>query len=99
MNATPVKLKNGDWGARVQSERVANGDEITITTKAGKSWPARVVRVLWKGKGVAICATESLDGGPRGARSGTDSRDYCGYPCPVSGHICSPRNGPCHDCE
>lgn len=24
---------------------------------------------------------------------------YCGYPCPVNGHICSPQYGPCHDCE
>lgn len=24
-------------------------------------------------------------------------RDYCGYPCPVAGHICTP-DDPCHDC-
>lgn len=23
---------------------------------------------------------------------------YCGYPCPVSGKKCCPKNGPCHDC-
>jgi hypothetical protein len=24
-------------------------------------------------------------------------RDYCGYPCPVDGHVCTPDH-PCHDC-
>lgn len=24
---------------------------------------------------------------------------YCGYPCPVTGMKCCPKNGPCHDCE
>lgn len=24
--------------------------------------------------------------------------DYCGYPCPVDGHVCTPDH-PCHDCQ
>lgn len=63
MPATPAKLRDGSWGARVRG-RVSSGEIVTITTKAGKSWKARVTRVLWSGDGVSLCATESLDGGP-----------------------------------
>jgi len=58
--ATPAKLRDGSWGARVAGT-VAQGDVVTITTTAGKSWQARVTRVVWSGDGVAICATASLD--------------------------------------
>lgn len=57
MAAKPIKLRNGTWGAQVEGE-VQTGDTITITTKAGKSWDARVVRVLWTGEGRSIVVTE-----------------------------------------
>jgi hypothetical protein len=55
--ATPTKLRNGDWGAKVAGS-VRQGDEIQIRTKAGKEWTARVARVLWSGDNVSIVATE-----------------------------------------
>lgn len=58
--ATPVKLRSGAWGARVK-DAVSEGDVVTITTRSGKSWDARVTRVVWRGDDVAICATASLD--------------------------------------
>jgi hypothetical protein len=58
--ATPVKLRSGDWGARIPAA-VADGDIITITTRAGKSWQARVTSVVWHGQGASICTTASLD--------------------------------------
>lgn len=98
INATPTKLRSGNWGARVQG-RVHEGDVITITTRAGKSWQAEVAKVVWSGNGVSICATESA--GPRrsGRRASQYANGYCYYPCPVSGRKCCPENGPCHDCE
>lgn len=63
--ASPTKLRNGNWGARVQSTNVAAGDTVTITTRNGKSWEATVIRVLWTGNGVAVCATESGPPSPR----------------------------------
>ena len=56
--ATPKKLNDGTWGARV-SGAVAVGDEITITTRSGKSWTARVDRVLWSGDDVTLVSTSS----------------------------------------
>lgn len=57
--ATPCKLRDGTWGARVASADVAPGDAITITTRAGKRWDAIVARVVWRGDGVAIVSTAS----------------------------------------
>ena len=57
INATPAKLRSGEWGARVQSDTVSVGDTIQITTRAGKSWPATVSQVIWRGKGITLVAT------------------------------------------
>jgi hypothetical protein len=91
--ATPLKLRNGDWGAKAQSADVSAGDTLTITTRSGKSWQARVDRVVWTGDDVAICATSSLDRVPRYSRD-----ECCGYRCPVTGRRCTPSD-PCHDCQ
>lgn len=92
--ATPTKLRSGDWGAKVAGT-VTEGETVTITTRSGKSWDAKVARVVWTNGEVAIVATQTLD---RPARRGVSAAsESCGYPCPVDGHLCTPRN-PCHDC-
>jgi len=107
--ATPIKLNNGSWGAKV-SGAVQAGEEIKITTKGGKSWLAVVAKVVWSGENVAIVATQKSghkSGGYtpaiRNSRGYVSQRghyeDYCGYPCPVTGLKCCPENGPCHDCR
>jgi len=60
--ATPTKLRDGTWGARVRGTAAA-GDTVTITTATGRSWDAQITRVVWSGEGVSICATSSLDRG------------------------------------
>jgi hypothetical protein len=60
ITASPTKLRDGTWGARVAGP-AAEGDTITITTRAGKTWQAEIERVLWTGDGVSICATASID--------------------------------------
>mgnify|MGYP006899558405 FL=1 len=94
ITATPAKLRNGSWGARVQGQ-VRNGDTVTITTRAGKSWTATVSQVVWTGEGVSIVATESRPSRPQYR---VVSQECCGYPCPVTGRKCTPTN-PCHDCQ
>jgi len=98
--ATPTKLRNGSWGARV-SGTAGKGETICITTRSGKTWNAKVAAVIWTGNGVSIVATVSTGGPSRSSSSTSRRRDpnYCYGPCPVRGHICSPKNGPCHDCE
>lgn len=58
--ATPTKLRNGSWGAKVQGT-VRTGDTVQITARSGNSWTATVQKVVWSGEGVAIVATESTD--------------------------------------
>ena len=53
---TPIKLKDGSWGAKVACS-VALGNEIKVTTRAGKSWTSIVSRIVWKNDEVAIVAT------------------------------------------
>lgn len=106
--ATYTKLKSGAWGVRVAGA-TSSGSVVSVTTKSGKTKSETVAKVLWSGNGVSICAIV-----PRGDRDGgyvpavRNSRGYvverghyegyCGYECPVSGMLCCPKNGPCHDC-
>ena len=71
LTASPTKLRNGTWGARVESESAKSGDEVTIRTRAGKEWIARIERVVWSGNGVAIVSTVSA---PRGGSSRRPAR-------------------------
>lgn len=98
LKASPTKLRNGDWGAKVLGT-VTEGDTVTITTRAGKSWDAKVTKVLWTKDGVAICATESLDRTPKRRRSnGCDCDCYdCKPYCRCEPH-CNCRGGNIYDC-
>lgn len=73
--ASPIKLKNGNWGAKARG-KVREGDMVQITTKAGKTWAARVAKVVWSGNGVSICATENSGGGSR--RRASNGECQCG---------------------
>jgi formamidopyrimidine-DNA glycosylase len=63
LTATPTKLRDGSWGARVKGA-VNAGDVVTIKTSTGKTWDAKVEAVLWSGDGVSLCKTSSLDRAP-----------------------------------
>lgn len=67
--ATPTKLRDGSWGAKVAG-KVAKGDVVTIQARSGKTWQATVSRVVWTGDGVSIVATESDRPQSRGGRRG-----------------------------
>lgn len=61
--ATPAKLRDGSWGARVAGKARA-GDLIWVKARNGKEWQARVTKVVWSGEGVTLVATESVDRKP-----------------------------------
>jgi hypothetical protein len=90
LTATPTKLRDGRWGARVVgSPRV--GEEIEVRSASGKVWRAYVERLVWSGNGVALVATRSADGGPprvRGRRryEDDDACDLCGRNKYTCGH-------------
>jgi len=62
--AKPRKLRDGSWGAAVQ-DTVEVGEVIEINTSTGKSWDARVTRIVASGTGDggtwSLVATEGLD--------------------------------------
>ena len=75
--ATPAKLPNGTWGARVLGVP-ALGTVVQIRTAGGKTWDARVVAIVRAaGAGPdarSLVATESLDR-PQGRASGASSEE------------------------
>lgn len=80
ITATPAKLRNGSWGARIESRTVGGaakaGDTITVRAKSGKTWQATVTRVLWTGgpdRTVQLVATRGNDR-PAPARRSARSR-------------------------
>lgn len=45
----PAKLRDGAWGAHVDTDKVKPGDTVHLTTKAKKEWEAVVEKVMWTG--------------------------------------------------
>lgn len=58
-SARPMKLYNGDWGAYVTGENVESNMLICVSTRNGKSWQARVRKVLSQDRLGAVCETKS----------------------------------------
>lgn len=49
LTASPRKMKDGAWGARVNGEAKV-GDYISIVAKSGRQWVAEVTEVFWVGE-------------------------------------------------
>jgi hypothetical protein len=98
-NATPTKLRNGDWGARVEGV-AAEGDQIKVTAKSGKSWTAIVAHVFWSGDGASVVAVRSSRTPRERTRRGTNGECRCGWGDDLlswGGHIAG-RRYRCPDC-
>lgn len=78
--ATYTKLKNGDWGVRVPTESVRDGDTVTVVKKSGDTKTETIARVLWRGNGVALCAVA-----PRGKVY--DAQKFNGYGARKGGYV------------
>jgi len=57
-NATWMRLKSGQWGLRVFGEDAQEGEAVVVTKRDGSAEEKTIARVLWSGKGLAICAVE-----------------------------------------
>lgn len=84
--ARPKKLRNGSWGAVIESSThidVEAGEEIQIVTRSGKTWTATISEIIWSGKGynggqAAIVATASAPAKSEPSRSNVACPDGCG---------------------
>jgi hypothetical protein len=92
--ASPVKLSDGTWGARVPGI-VFVGQNITIETRAGKKWTACVAKIISKNSDGAIVQTKSATE----KKSGQSSRSNCGYwLCPACEEENSHSRSSCWEC-
>lgn len=56
--ATWTKLRSGAWGARGDADALTVGEQVEITTRAGKVTVATVERVVWTDGRTAIAALQ-----------------------------------------
>ncbi len=54
------KLKNGDWGVRLEGS-AQPGQIINVTTKSGQVKPEKLGRKIWEGDGVQLYAIDKDD--------------------------------------
>lgn len=69
ITATPAKLRDGSWGARIAGKAPAVGTVVQIKTSSGKTWDAAVTAVVWQGPDAALVSTRSMDARPAGRRN------------------------------
>lgn len=84
MNATFTKLRNGNWGARVNGSPCP-GQTLTISRRDGSTVTKTVDKVIWSGQGVTLCSLEDErpSSSNRGHRSGCRE---CGGPIRHAAH-------------
>ncbi|MES1925584.1 hypothetical protein T31B1_09673 [Salinisphaera sp. T31B1] len=58
VEASPCKLRNGDWGCRTTAA-VQVGDTVRIVTRANKQWRAEITQIVWTNDETWICETAS----------------------------------------
>lgn len=79
--ATPQKLRDGTWGARVYGAAPQVGETITIETKSGKTWETKVLVVLsagtFGGRETSLVKTESTARSKTGKQKGGVHCDEC----------------------
>ncbi|HSR54035.1 MAG TPA: hypothetical protein VLV83_24670 [Acidobacteriota bacterium] len=107
-----AKLADGSWGARVPSHQINTGDSLVVVKRSGETKTETISTIVERSSDdrgeytlVTLARTARSNGGARRSRSSYGRRSYvydsayCGGICPVGGFRCSPKNGPCHDCE
>lgn len=72
--ATFTKLKNGDWGVKIEGP-VIPGGEVTVTKKDGNTTEVTVGEVVWSGNGYNICKIKKDS--PSGQATYKGKKCYC----------------------
>ena len=88
MTASYAKLKSGDWGIRVQGN-VKAGQTITVRKKDGTTKQETVVKVVWSGNGISLCAIEQRQTAKASSSRGGSYRSSH----PRTGCSCGSREG------
>lgn len=77
----PAKLKDGTWGAHVNSPDAKCGDVVQIETRGGKQWTETVERVIWTGRDSDgnECALVTCVARPRGEKAPSTRADSTSF--------------------
>lgn len=54
VTARPFQLRDGNWGVRVYSGNLSEGDLIEVRPRSGRFYMALVRKVIWQGKSSAL---------------------------------------------
>lgn len=63
--ATYTRLRNGEWGVKVQG-MVHVGQNVVVKKRNGDMKNVRILKVLWTNGETSICVIEPDDGGSDG---------------------------------
>lgn len=77
--ATYTKLKSGEWGIRVEGS-AREGQTVTVRKKDGTTKQEKIVKVVWSGNGISLCAIHQSytpKAGRRGRLSDDDRCEVC----------------------
>ena len=60
LTGSPAKLPSGSWGVRIHRDgsSIRPGQQVKVTTRAGKSWVATISEIVSDGGRDAIVATQ-----------------------------------------
>ena len=78
MNATYTKLKDGNWGLRIQGI-TDNLNAVTVTKKSGEIKTEYVGRILWRGNGIMLATIAKAKRQTRREIAELESRRGPGY--------------------
>ncbi|HET7314190.1 hypothetical protein [Salinisphaera sp.] len=80
IEASPCKLRNGNWGCKTQ-EPVDVGDTVRIVTRANKQWRAEITQIVWTDDQLCICETASENSkAPSASQAESGKRAGAGRP-------------------
>lgn len=77
---TYARLRNGEWGLRVQGAIPAPGTTLVVAKRDGSTKQEVVEKVVWSGDGVALCAIARVSAPELDEHtSGVGAMEVCGY--------------------
>lgn len=78
MNATYTKLKDGNWGLRIQGI-TDNLNAVTVTKKSGEIKTEYVGRILWRGNGIMLATIAKAKRQTRWEREDIENKYRLGW--------------------
>lgn len=111
MTSWTKNKQTGQWDVIGLESEVKQGQNVTVKNSKGEIKIVSVEKISkpflanYGQNSGKRCVIAAIGADKRRATCNVGGRryrresGYCYYPCPVTRKVCSPENGPCHDCE